>query len=125
MDKKALLLGVLTGAAAGIAATLWNTPLSGKEAQEKIKTSLHSAKCSINNISNDLQEVKSSVKSLTEVSKETFTEVTNGLKTSVSLWQESTQPTIQKLQQELGEIQSTVEELTELQNQLPKNKESK
>ncbi|WP_338753496.1 YtxH domain-containing protein [Bacillus sp. FJAT-52991] len=121
MDKKALLFGLLTGTIAGMATTLFSTPLSGKETREKAKSSLSCAKSSINAISNNLSEVKSSVKTLSEVSKETFTEVTGGLKTSVSLWQESTKPTIQKLQQELEDIQSTVDEL----NQLPKNKESK
>ncbi|WP_203364144.1 YtxH domain-containing protein [Bacillus sp. REN10] len=120
MDKKALLFGLITGALAGMTTTLFNAPLSGKETREKMKTSLNCAKNSINTIGNDFIEVKNSVKTLSEISKETFSDVTGGLKTSVSVWQESTKPSIQKLQQELVEMQSTVEELTELQNQLPK-----
>lgn len=119
MDKKALLIGMITGTAAGAAVTLFNTPMSGQEARARVKTAQASLKNHTQTIKADIGEVKKAVIQLKDVSRDNIPEVADGLKVSAGIWKESTEPTIQKLQQDISEVQKTVEDL---QKTLPARK---
>ncbi|MBM7647612.1 gas vesicle protein [Bacillus ectoiniformans] len=125
MDKKAMMIGMAVGTAAGAAMTLLNTPISGKEARQKVKDAQASMKASANEIKNDLQEIQQSVTHLTEVSKEQFSDVSTGLKTSAALWKESIVPNKQALQKEISALQTTVHDMQETLPSPPKTGEPK
>lgn len=119
MDKKSLLIGMITGTAAGAAATLLNTPMSGQEARKKVKAAQASLKSNARVIKAEIGQVKQAVVHLKDVSKDNIGEVTDSLKVSAGIWKESTEPNIQKLQQDVTEVQKTVEDL---QKTLPARK---
>lgn len=111
MNKKSLLIGVIAGTAAGAAATLLNTPMSGQQAREKLKTAQASFKSNARVIKTEIGQVKQAVIHLKDVSKDNIGEVANGLKMSAGVWKESTEPNIERLQKDITEVQKTVEDL--------------
>ncbi|MEK4030949.1 MULTISPECIES: YtxH domain-containing protein [Bacillaceae] len=119
MNKKSLLIGMIAGTAAGAAATLLNTPMSGQQARERLKTAQASLKSNASVIKTDIGQVKQAVMHLKDVSKDNIGEVANGLKVSAGIWKESTEPNIEKLQKDIAEVQKTVEDL---QKTLPARK---
>ncbi|WP_191992009.1 YtxH domain-containing protein [Bacillus aerolatus] len=125
MDKKALLIGMLAGTAAGAATALFNTPVSGREAREKVKLAQASVKSNARVIKTDVEQLKQAVTHLKDVSKDTIGEVTDGLKASAGMWKESTEPNIERLQQEIAEIQETAEDLQKALPTKEKNGEPK
>ncbi|KMY53172.1 hypothetical protein AC623_03555 [Bacillus sp. FJAT-27231] len=119
MNAKSLLIGMLTGTAVGAAATLLSTPLSGQEARQKVKVAQSALKSNAQVIKKEAEQVKQAVIHLKDVSKDNIGEVADGLKVSAGIWKESTEPNIQKLQQDVVEVQKTVEDL---QKALPARK---
>lgn len=111
MKASTFFTGLITGLAAGAAATLFSTPQSGKELRTSVKSSSDDWKERLADVKEQVNGLKESINQLKLESKSHIPAAVDGLKQSMQEWQEDTAPAKEHLQLEIMAIQNAIEEL--------------
>lgn len=111
MKASTFLLGVLTGSTAAAVTVLYSTPKAGSEIRSSVKLASVDWKETITELSTKLCKLKSSISTLTTEAKETIPSAVDGIKHSLNIWQQATDPNRTRLETELAAIQEAIEKL--------------
>lgn len=111
MKASTFLLGLATGSAAAAVTVLYSTPKSGSEIRSSMKLTSVDWKEKLDDISINMCNVKDSISTLATEAKETIPSAVDGIKESLNIWQQATDPNRSRLENELTAIQEAIEKL--------------
>lgn len=111
MKASNFFVGLATGLAAGAAATLFSTPQSGEKLRTSVKTASTDWKEKLADVKEQVDNLKESINTLKIEAKTHVPPAMDGLKQSMTEWQEGTAPAKEHLQLEILAIQNAIEEL--------------
>ncbi|MDL0436785.1 YtxH domain-containing protein [Niallia sp. SS-2023] len=117
MSGKTFLSGFIIGGLAAAAATLFTTPVSGKEARKACVDNSKAFLKEFKDLKEDLIEIKDSIASASKEGKNVIGTFVEDIKESLEQWKTEIQPHQEQLKIELNQIEQTV---TELENDLKK-----
>lgn len=109
MNKKAALLGFLTGGVLASVATLLYTPQSGTEFQQKASKNINELKKNWQTTKAQTIAIKENVKTSIQEGSVVAKQVSNDIKDSVQEWKTDVDPTIQKLEHDIEQLRQTLE----------------
>ncbi|MDW4526095.1 YtxH domain-containing protein [Rossellomorea marisflavi] len=124
MKVKSLMYGLIVGGIVAGAGSLLSAPYSGKELRGKLKDKQNDWKLTLEDLKERANELKESIGTLSQESKETVLQLSKDLQASIKEWQISTAPNNERLQKEIETVRQTIEDL-EKSIDLPGSSQSK
>ncbi|MGX1265040.1 gas vesicle protein [Rossellomorea marisflavi] len=124
MKVKSLMYGLIVGGIVAGAGSLLSAPSSGKELRGKLKDKQNDWKLTLEDLKERANELKASIGTLSQESKETVLQLSKDLQASIKEWQISTAPNNERLQKEIETVRQTIEDL-EKSIDLPGSSQSK
>ncbi|MED3648843.1 YtxH domain-containing protein [Halalkalibacterium halodurans] len=113
MKIRPFFYGALTGAILASIATLLIAPTSGKELQKKCKAKGRSLQQSIEQMKHDGIQLKDRISKTSKMTSEALKTVGPEIKTSLDQWKEDVDPSLQKLKDDIEQLQKAVSVRTE------------
>lgn len=111
MKASTFFLGLATGTVAAAVTVLYSTPRTGNELRSSLKCANSKFEEPLACAKEQLNNVIQSISTLTKEAKENLPGAINGIKQSLSGWQQVTEPHKDKLEEELSAIQEAIENL--------------
>ncbi|MBM7620768.1 gas vesicle protein [Bacillus tianshenii] len=111
MNGKSFIYGVIIGGAVAGVSTLLTTPTSGEKMRNRLRSTQRKIQLSINELKDEAMGIKDQVSQAVEESKTVVTTLSNDLKTSVELWQNSIKPHQDSIQQSIALVEKELEKL--------------
>lgn len=108
MKTKPFLIGLTAGIIGGTISVLFSTPQSGHQLRTNIKSNADSTKEKLKDVKLQVSNVKQSINTLTNESKNNIPQIINDLKNSINTFSEEIEPTKNNLQQEIEALQNSI-----------------
>lgn len=111
MSGKTFLSGFIIGGLAAAAATIFTTPVSGKEARKVCVDNSKAFLKEFKDLKEDLIEIKDSIATASKEGKNVIGTFVDDIKVALEQWKIEIKPHQEQLKIELNEIEKTVSEL--------------
>lgn len=108
MKTKTFLIGLTAGLVGGTIAALFSTPQSGQQLRSTIKSNTERTKENFQDVKLQLSNVNESIHTLTNEAKNNIPLIINDLKTSIDSFSTEIEPSKNNLQQEIKALQNSI-----------------
>jgi gas vesicle protein len=111
MNGKSFIYGVIIGGAVAGVSTMLATPTSGAKMRNRLRSKKQQIQLSINELKAEAMGIKDQVSQALGESKAVVTSLSNDVRTSVELWQNSIKPHQDSIQQSIALVEKELEKL--------------
>ncbi|MEG0258782.1 MAG: YtxH domain-containing protein [Lysinibacillus sp.] len=111
MKAKSFLIGLTAGIVGGTIAVMLSTPQSGQQLRSTIKVNSASTKYKLQDVKDQISQVKQAVTHLKNESKNNIPLIINNLKQTIQTFTTEIEPTKNNLQQEIESLQNSISEI--------------